>query len=145
MAAASHQTRVRPNQGPSLPYQGRLPRATSLMVTGWFGALYPGSGAAQVIGQPYVLDSPGAAAAGTGEEAAPPPPSPDTGVDLPTDGRPPDYFESRWQAAGGWAVLVLAPNQLPASVDRARWLKAADELAEAGQDNAAKMARLQVE
>lgn len=54
-------------------------------------------------------------------------------------------FESRWQAAGGWAVLVLAPNQLPASVDRTRWLKSADELAAAGQDNAAKMARLQVE
>ncbi|MFC5698345.1 PA2778 family cysteine peptidase [Pseudomonas sp. GCM10022186] len=53
-------------------------------------------------------------------------------------------FESGWAEAGSWAVLVQAPNQLPASVERARWLKAADELAAAGQANAAKMARLQM-
>ncbi|WP_242443161.1 PA2778 family cysteine peptidase [Pseudomonas sp. LFM046] len=53
-------------------------------------------------------------------------------------------FESSWGEAGNWAVLVQAPNQLPASVERARWLKAADELAAAGQVNAAKMARLQM-
>ncbi|AOE86135.1 PA2778 family cysteine peptidase [Pseudomonas sp. TCU-HL1] len=53
-------------------------------------------------------------------------------------------FESGWSEAGSWAVLVQAPNQLPASVGRARWLKAADELAAAGQVNAAKMARLQM-
>ncbi|WP_028627721.1 PA2778 family cysteine peptidase [Metapseudomonas resinovorans] len=53
-------------------------------------------------------------------------------------------FESGWGEAGSWAVLVQAPNQLPASVERARWLKAADELAAAGQVNAAKMARLQM-
>lgn len=53
-------------------------------------------------------------------------------------------FESGWQKAGSWAVLVQAPNQLPVAVDKARWLKAADELAAAGQVNAAKMARLQM-
>ncbi|WP_271408154.1 PA2778 family cysteine peptidase [Pseudomonas sp. Q1-7] len=53
-------------------------------------------------------------------------------------------FESSWNEAGNWAVLVQAPNQLPAAVERARWLKAADELAAAGQVTAAKMARLQM-
>jgi hypothetical protein len=53
-------------------------------------------------------------------------------------------FEAGWTEAGNWAVLVQAPNQLPAPVERARWLKAADELAAAGQVNAAKMARLQM-
>ncbi|MDA8485339.1 PA2778 family cysteine peptidase [Pseudomonas resinovorans] len=53
-------------------------------------------------------------------------------------------FEADWAEAGHWAVLVQAPNQLPASVERVRWLKAADELAAAGQVNAAKMARLQM-
>ncbi|MCY1390617.1 hypothetical protein D9M71_54380 [compost metagenome] len=53
-------------------------------------------------------------------------------------------FEADWTEADHWAVLVQAPNQLPASVERARWLKAADELAAAGQVNAAKMARLQM-
>lgn len=53
-------------------------------------------------------------------------------------------FESSWAEAGSWAVLVQAPNQLPASVERTRWLKAADDLAAAGQANAAKMARLQL-
>nr|WP_051148044.1 PA2778 family cysteine peptidase [Pseudomonas resinovorans] len=53
-------------------------------------------------------------------------------------------FESDWEEAGSWAVLVQAPNQLPASVERARWLRAADDLDAAGQANAAKMARLQM-
>ncbi|MCY1284617.1 hypothetical protein D9M68_456750 [compost metagenome] len=53
-------------------------------------------------------------------------------------------FQSSWDEAGNWAVLLQAPNQLPASVERTRWLKAADELAAAGQANAAKMARLQM-
>ncbi|MDD2050979.1 peptidase C39 family protein [Pseudomonas putida] len=46
-------------------------------------------------------------------------------------------FESSWKDAGGWAVLVLSPRQLPARVDSQRWLKAAGELAQAGQDQAA--------
>lgn len=46
-------------------------------------------------------------------------------------------FESAWKDAGSFAVLIQAPNQLPAAVDRQRWLKAADELARAGQEQAA--------
>ena len=41
-------------------------------------------------------------------------------------------FESAWQSSGAWAVLVLAPVQLPAKVDAQRWLLAADEVARAG-------------
>lgn len=46
-------------------------------------------------------------------------------------------FESAWKDAGSWAVLIQAPTQLPAKVDRQRWLRAADELAQAGQEQAA--------
>jgi hypothetical protein len=46
-------------------------------------------------------------------------------------------FESNWRDAGGWAVLIQRPSQLPAEVDRQRWLKAADELARSGQESEA--------
>ncbi|WP_248764829.1 peptidase C39 family protein [Pseudomonas protegens] len=46
-------------------------------------------------------------------------------------------FESSWKNAGSFAVLIQAPNQLPAKVDRQRWLKAVNELARAGQEQAA--------
>jgi hypothetical protein len=48
-----------------------------------------------------------------------------------------DAFESAFKDAGGWAVLIQKPTQLPANVDSQRWLKAADELAGAGQEQAA--------
>lgn len=54
-------------------------------------------------------------------------------------------FESSWASSGSWAVLALAPLQLPAEVDSQRWLQAADELQRAGQlaaaDNARKVLR----
>ncbi|MBV4457685.1 peptidase C39 family protein [Pseudomonas sp. COR58] len=50
-------------------------------------------------------------------------------------------FESALNKAGGWAVLIQKPSQVPASVDRQRWLKAADELAQAGQEQEAAQAR----
>jgi hypothetical protein len=34
-------------------------------------------------------------------------------------------------------VLVQSPRQLPVPVDRERWLKAANDLAQAGQEQAA--------
>jgi len=46
-------------------------------------------------------------------------------------------FESAWKSAGSWAVLIQGPTQLPAKVDPQRWLKAANELAQAGQEQAA--------
>ncbi|WP_210711508.1 peptidase C39 family protein [Pseudomonas sp. MWU349] len=46
-------------------------------------------------------------------------------------------FESSWKSAGSFAVLIQSPNQLPAKVDRQRWLKAVNELARAGQEQAA--------
>ncbi|MCP2071529.1 UNVERIFIED_ORG: hypothetical protein J2Y77_000965 [Pseudomonas lini] len=46
-------------------------------------------------------------------------------------------FESAFKDAGGWAVLVQRPTQLPANVDSQRWLKAANELAGAGQEHEA--------
>ncbi|WP_175649435.1 peptidase C39 family protein [Pseudomonas sp. Marseille-P9899] len=49
-------------------------------------------------------------------------------------------FESAWKKEGGWAVLVQQPKQLPAQVDRQRWLKAANDLAQAGQEQAARQA-----
>ncbi len=49
-------------------------------------------------------------------------------------------FASAWKDAGSWAVLVQAPTQLPAQVDRQRWLKAANDLAQAGQEQAAAQA-----
>ena len=51
-----------------------------------------------------------------------------------------DDFASAWARQGSWAVLVQPPRQLPAQVDRQRWLQAADELARAGQEIAAKQA-----
>jgi len=46
-------------------------------------------------------------------------------------------FESSWKNAGSFAVLIQAPKQLPAKADRQRWLKAVNELAQAGQEQAA--------
>ncbi len=46
-------------------------------------------------------------------------------------------FSSAWKDAGSWAVLIQGPRQLPANVDRQRWLKAANELSQAGQEQAA--------
>ncbi|WHS58588.1 peptidase C39 family protein [Pseudomonas sp. G2-4] len=46
-------------------------------------------------------------------------------------------FESAFKSAGGWAVLVQRPTQLPANVSSQRWLKAAGELAGAGQEQEA--------
>ncbi|EJL01924.1 MULTISPECIES: hypothetical protein [Pseudomonas] len=46
-------------------------------------------------------------------------------------------FESAFKSAGGWAVLAQRPTELPASVDSQRWLKAAADLAGAGQEQAA--------
>jgi hypothetical protein len=46
-------------------------------------------------------------------------------------------FSSAWQSAGSWALLIQGPRQLPAQVDRDRWLKAANDLAQAGQEQAA--------
>jgi len=51
-----------------------------------------------------------------------------------------DEFASAWAKQGSWAVLVQPPRQLPAQVDRQRWLMAADELVKAGQEVAAKQA-----
>ncbi|NBA95575.1 peptidase C39 family protein [Pseudomonas sp. R5(2019)] len=48
-----------------------------------------------------------------------------------------DSFASAWKSEGSWAVLVQRPEQLPAQVDRQRWLKAANDLAQAGQEQAA--------
>ncbi|WP_445261357.1 peptidase C39 family protein [Pseudomonas sp. RL_5y_Pfl2_69] len=45
-------------------------------------------------------------------------------------------FESAWKDAGGWAVLILSPTQLPANVDKARWLKVANDLSRSGQEQA---------
>lgn len=49
-------------------------------------------------------------------------------------------FDSAWKDAGHWAVLVQKPGQLPANVDRQRWLKAAHDLGQAGQEQAAAQA-----
>lgn len=48
-----------------------------------------------------------------------------------------DSFASSWKSAGSWAVLVQQPTQLPAQLDRQRWLQAASELGQAGQEQAA--------
>lgn len=48
-----------------------------------------------------------------------------------------DSFASAWKDAGSWAVLVQPPNRLPAQVDRQRWLTAAHELGQAGEEQAA--------
>ena len=47
-----------------------------------------------------------------------------------------DTFKTAWMDAGGWAVLIVSPTQLPASVDKARWLKAANDLSRSGQEQA---------
>lgn len=49
-------------------------------------------------------------------------------------------FEQAWAQQGSWAVLIQPPRQLPAQVDRQRWLQGADELARAGQEMAARQA-----
>ncbi len=48
-----------------------------------------------------------------------------------------EEFTSDWNSAGNWALLVQSPRQLPSPVDRGRWLKAANDLAQAGQEQAA--------
>ncbi len=48
-----------------------------------------------------------------------------------------DSFTSDWNDAGNWAVLIQSPRQVPVPVDRERWLKAANDLAQAGQEQAA--------
>lgn len=50
-------------------------------------------------------------------------------------------FESALEKSGGWAILIQKPTQIPAAVDQQRWLKAADALAQAGQENQAAQAR----
>ncbi|MNT76084.1 hypothetical protein D3C72_2150440 [compost metagenome] len=50
-------------------------------------------------------------------------------------------FESAFKDAGGWAVLIQSPTQIPAQVDQQRWLKAANDLAQAGQEQAAVKAK----
>jgi hypothetical protein len=50
-------------------------------------------------------------------------------------------FESAFKDAGGWAVLIQKPSQIPADVDQQRWLKAANDLAQAGQEQAAARAK----
>ena len=50
-------------------------------------------------------------------------------------------FESALEKSGGWAVLMQKPTQIPAAVDQQRWLKAADALAQAGQEREAAQAR----
>lgn len=49
-------------------------------------------------------------------------------------------FKSAWKDAGSWAVLIQSPRQIPAGVDRQRWLEAARELSQAGQQQAAEEA-----
>lgn len=56
-----------------------------------------------------------------------------------------DDFESAWRSAGQWAVLAQAPAQLPAELDRARWLTAAAQLEQSGQPLAASNARRALE
>jgi hypothetical protein len=48
-----------------------------------------------------------------------------------------ESFTSDWNDGGNWAVLIQSPRQLPVPVDRERWLKAANDLAQAGQEQAA--------
>lgn len=50
-------------------------------------------------------------------------------------------FQSSWAKLGHWAILVQAPAQLPANVDRQRWSSAVDQLEGAGQKLAASTAR----
>ncbi|MFW9081333.1 peptidase C39 family protein [Pseudomonas sp. P2757] len=48
---------------------------------------------------------------------------------------------SSFESALEWAVLIQKPSQIPAAVDQQRWLKAADDLAQAGQEREAAQAR----
>ncbi|MCK1792604.1 peptidase C39 family protein [Pseudomonas violetae] len=50
-------------------------------------------------------------------------------------------FESAFKDGGGWAVLLQKPDQIPVNVDPQRWLKAANDLAQAGQEQAAARAK----
>jgi hypothetical protein len=50
-------------------------------------------------------------------------------------------FQSAWDAFGNWAILIQAPAQLPANVERQRWLSAVSQLEQAGQKLAAGNAR----
>lgn len=50
-------------------------------------------------------------------------------------------FQSAWDALGNWAILIQAPAQLPANVERQRWLTAVSQLEQAGQKLAAGNAR----
>ena len=50
-------------------------------------------------------------------------------------------FESSFKDAGGWAVLIQKPSQIPANVDQQRWLKAANDLGQSGQEQAAAQAK----
>lgn len=56
-----------------------------------------------------------------------------------------DSFTSAWKSAGSWAILVQSPGQLPARLDRKRWLDAAELTGQAGQEQAAARARKAVE
>ncbi|MGY3284528.1 hypothetical protein ACVW05_002119 [Pseudomonas fulva] len=51
-----------------------------------------------------------------------------------------DDFASAWAKEGRWAILVQPPGELPANVHRQRWQQAADDLARAGQELAARQA-----
>ncbi len=51
-----------------------------------------------------------------------------------------DDFASAWAKEGRWAILVQPPGELPANVDRQCWQQAADDLARAGQELAARQA-----
>jgi hypothetical protein len=50
-------------------------------------------------------------------------------------------FQASWGKLGNWAILVQAPAQLPANVDRQRWSSAVEQLEGAGQKLAASTAR----
>ncbi|MCY1294843.1 hypothetical protein D9M68_318130 [compost metagenome] len=50
-------------------------------------------------------------------------------------------FQSAWQEAGRWAVLIQSPRQLPAEVVPQRWLAAASELEKTGQKRLAQEAQ----
>lgn len=47
------------------------------------------------------------------------------------------YFESTWARAKRWAVLTLPPQRLPATARTTEWLRAASDLEQVGQTEAA--------
>jgi hypothetical protein len=49
-------------------------------------------------------------------------------------------FVRSWQRGGAWALVVLPPGELPAQVDKRRYLKAAAALETAGQPESARAA-----